>query len=109
MPQPIDPSFLTSGVDWNVGGVGKVDTNVEQAEGPSTSSGFGSMLGQQIGKLQGLQEDAATQAQGLADGTAADATSVVMAVEKARLSMQLATQLRERGVTALQEVLRTQV
>lgn len=105
MTLPIDPAMVTTSPEWKIGGVGGVDPGSEAQVKP----GFGAMLGNQIQQLQGLQENAATAAQGLADGTVKDTNEVVMAVEKARLSMQLATQLRERGVTALQEVLRTQV
>lgn len=105
----IDPSFLTTGPEWSITGVGKVDGPEPTATTSSTSGGFGQMLGKQISNLQGLQNDAATQAQALAAGTAEDPTAVTMAVERAKLSMQLATQIRDRGVTALQEVLRTQV
>lgn len=107
---PVDPSFAVSGPEWQIDRIGRLDAaGAEQVEGIEKSQGFGDMLGQKMAELQGLQNDAATQAQALATGQTEDATSVVMAVEKAKLSMQLATQLRERGVTALQEVLRTQV
>lgn len=105
---PVDPAFLTTTPEWKITGVGN---NVEAPEPTisSSSEGFGQMLGKQISNLQGLQEDAAKQAQSLAAGTADDPTSVVMAVERAKLSIQLATQIRDKSVTALQEILRTQV
>lgn len=109
----IDPSFMTTGPEWQLEGVGRIEPLTTDADGTTVgapkSEGFGDMLGKQISNLQGLQEEASTQAQALATGQAEDPTAVIMAVEKAKLSMQLATQLRERGVTALQEVLRTQV
>ena len=67
------------------------------------------MLTNQLENLQGLQTDAAAQSQALATGTAEDASQVVMAVEKARLSMQLAASLRDKGVESFQEIFRTQV
>lgn len=105
----IDPSFMTNTPEWRIEGVGRLDPNTPEFDGPSKTEGFGEMLGKQVSQLQGLQEDASAQAQALATGQAEDPASVVMAVERAKLSMQLATQIRERGVTALQEVLRTQV
>lgn len=108
----IDPSFLTTTPEWKIEGVGQIEpftTTSDTSLSSSKSEGFGEMLGKQISQLQGLQEDASTQAQALVSGQADDPTAVVMAAEKAKLSMQLATQIRERGVTALQEVLRTQV
>jgi flagellar hook-basal body complex protein FliE len=105
----IDPSFAVSGPEWRIDGVGRVDAAGPAAGGISESQGFGEMLGKQIAQLQGMQEEASAQAQALATGQTQDTTAVVMAAEKAKLTMQLATQLRDRGVTALQEVLRTQV
>lgn len=104
----IDPSFVTTTPEWKITGIGN---NIEAPEQTidSGSGGFGQMLGKQIANLEGLQEDAAKQAQSLASGSAEDPTSVVMAVERAKLSIQLATQIRDKSVTALQEILRTQV
>ena len=75
----------------------------------AAGEGFGSMLADQIGALQAGQDEAAAQSQALAAGTAEDVGSVVMAVERAQLSMQLAAQLRNRATEAYQEIFRTQV
>jgi flagellar hook-basal body complex protein FliE len=108
---PIDPASAIDASDFQISGIDPAELSVEPIDPTQVqgTEGFGTMLGKQIGRLQDLQEDAAGQARALATGTADDPTSVVMAVERARLSMQLASQLRERGTTALQEVLRTQV
>ena len=47
--------------------------------------------------------------QALATGQASDPTSVVMAVERAQLAMQLASQIRTKAVEAAQEIFHTQV
>ena len=73
------------------------------------ANGFGGMLADQLQGLQGLQTEAASQSQALATGQAEDASQVVMAVERAQLSMQLAAQLRDKSVESFQEVFRTQV
>jgi flagellar hook-basal body complex protein FliE len=67
------------------------------------------MLANQVQNLQGLQNDAAQQSQALATGQAADPSQVVMAVERARLGMQLASQIRTKLVEAQQDVFHTQV
>ena len=59
--------------------------------------------------LDSIQQDAATASQQLATGQATDPSSTVMTIERARLSMQLASQIRTKGVEALQEVFRTSV
>jgi flagellar hook-basal body complex protein FliE len=106
----IDPSFAVSGTEWRVESVGRLDAEgAEEAGRISSSEGFGDMLGQQMVKLQGFQDEAAAKAQALATGQSEDTVGVVMAAEKAKLSMQLAGQIRDKSVTALQELLRTQV
>lgn len=105
---PIDPTMAVRGGEWSVS-LG--DTGVPGAGGAASKpggSGFGGLLASQIGALEKLQTDAATGAQALAAGNA-DPTHVVMAVEKARLSMQLASQIRTKSVEAFQEIFHTQV
>jgi flagellar hook-basal body complex protein FliE len=100
----IDPSFAVSGAEWQVQPVEGV-----QAAGDAGSGSFGSMLGDSISALAKTQTDAAAQAQALATGQADDPTAVVMSVERAQLSMQLAGQIRNKAVEAAQEIFRTQV
>ena len=88
--------------------------NISLGEGPAAApaaggAGFGDMLAGQVDNLQSLQTDAAAQSQALATGQAADASEVVMAVERAQLSMQLAATVRDKSVEAFQEIFRTQV
>lgn len=112
---PIDPSMATMGAEWQVGGIsgvgGDIPDGANGAAGASEVPGksFGKMLSNQVESLQGLQNDAATQSQALATGQAADPSQVVMAVERARLGMQLASQIRTKLVDVQQEIFRTQV
>ena len=106
---PIDPTFAVSGADWQVGSIGSVDAPGAGTAAPASGSGFGNALAQQIGQLEGMQQDAATASQQLATGQATDPSATVMTIERARLAMQLASQIRTKGVDALQEVLHTQV
>jgi flagellar hook-basal body complex protein FliE len=108
---PVDPitAMGVTGPEWNVA-IPDAPAGVDGAAPvDGESSGFGGMLTKQLEGLQGLQTDAAAQSQALATGTAEDASQVVMAVEKARLSMQLAATLRDKGVESFQEIFRTQV
>jgi flagellar hook-basal body complex protein FliE len=105
---PIDTSMLTSGSEWNVGSVD--GSSRAGASAPSGGgSGFGSVLTDQLDKLEGVQNDAAKASQDLATGQASDPEAVVMAVERARLSMQLASTLRTKAVEAFSDVFHTQV
>ena len=104
MSIPIDPSFATTGPEWGIGSVGSA-----QPAGDAKSSGFAGMLGTSLQQLSATQADATQQSQALATGQAEDPAEVVMAVEKAQLSMQMATTLRNKGVEVVQELMRTQV
>ena len=81
---PIDPTFAVSGAEWRIEPV---------APAPQTgeAGGFGAML----------ESLTATQAE--------DPTAVVMAVERAQLAMQLASQIRTKAVEAAQDIFHTQV
>ena len=112
---PIDPTMAVRGGEWSIGGLG-ADGGIPVGGGPGvggngvpSGSGFGNVLADQIGALEKLQTSAAQGSQALAAGTAADPTAVVMAVEKARLGMQLASQIRTKAVEAVQDIFHTQI
>lgn len=100
---PVDPTFAVSGADWSVT-VPEADLAPVGGQG-----GFGQALASQIGKLEGLQQEAAGAARDLATGRSTDPEAAVMAVERARLAMQLAAQMRTKGVEALQDIFHTQI
>jgi flagellar hook-basal body complex protein FliE len=93
------------GSEWSIGALDGTPTSGAASGGSS----FASALGDQLGALQKTQNVAADASRSLADGTATDPTKAIVAVERAQLSMQLASQLRTKGVEALQDLLHTQV
>ncbi|MCW3016504.1 MAG: fliE [Solirubrobacterales bacterium] len=100
---PLVPGIgAVGGSEWQIGGLEGT------ADGP-TGRSFGSVLADQLQSLAGMQDTAAAASQSLADGTATDPTAVVMAVERARLSMQMASQMRTKGVEAINDIFHTQV
>ena|SRR5215218_4388839 len=106
----IDPSMAINSVggggsEWSIGAV----DGTPVTEGASGGGSFASALGDQLNALQKTQNSAADASRSLADGTATDPTQAIVAVERAQLSMQLASQLRTKGVEALQDLLHTQV
>jgi flagellar hook-basal body complex protein FliE len=105
----IDPSMAINGAEWNVGSVGSVDSTPPGTQGTTSGASFGSMLGQSIQSLQNTQDQAASAANALATGQASDPSSVVMAVERAQLAMQLASQIRTKAVEAAQDIFHTTV
>jgi flagellar hook-basal body complex protein FliE len=116
---PVDPSISSVGggsSEWSVGGIGSpgsIDTSVQGLEGTATGGGsqggFGGMLSNAISSLDKTQTDAAQASQSLVAGTATDPTQVVMSVERARLAMQMASQIRSKAVEAYTDIFHTQV
>jgi flagellar hook-basal body complex protein FliE len=106
----IDPTFAVGGPEWSIGSVeGLGSAGAGAPAGGAQGSRFGGVLAEQVGRLSELQQDAATASRDLAAGTAADPAATVMAIERARLSMQLASQIRTKGVEALQEIFHSSV
>jgi flagellar hook-basal body complex protein FliE len=101
---PVDPSFSVTGPEWQTGAPQSLPGGSEAAGG-----GFGDMLAGSMQSLADTQTQAATAAQALATGEATDPTAVVMAVERAQLAMQLASQIRTKAVEAAQDIFHTQV
>jgi len=103
MPIPIDPSLTTIGSEW------KVPSLEGPANGQNGGGGFGGALSQAISGLEQSQAQGDAAAQSLINGTATDPSSVVMQVERARLEMQLAAQIRTKAVEAYTDIFHTQV
>lgn len=103
-PIPIDPSLATQGAEWSIPPV-----DAPSQPSPSGGTSFGDALAQQVGQLEALQTDAAQASQQLATGQATDPTSVVMAIERAQLAMQLASTVRTKAVDAINDVFHTTV
>jgi flagellar hook-basal body complex protein FliE len=100
--------MVTSGSEWAVPSVDS-SAGAAGATAPAGGSGFGSVLTDQLGKLEGVQDQASQASQALATGQASDPEAVVMAVERAQLSMQLASTLRNKAVESFNDVFHTQV
>ena len=103
---PIDPAFAVTGPEFRVDGL---PLAAEAGTQEATGSGFGDVLGKSLQSLASTQDEAAEAAQALATGQASDPTAVVMAVERAQLAMQLASQIRTKAVEAAQDIFHTQV
>ena len=103
MAAPIDPAFSVTGPEW------RIDGATGDAGAAQPAGGFGELLGSSIRSLTESQQQAAEAARQLASGQATDPTAVVMAVERAQLAMQLASQIRTKAVEAAQDIFHTQV
>jgi flagellar hook-basal body complex protein FliE len=97
--------------EWGVGSVGSIGAPdaAGTAAAASGSQSFGGALTNAISSLEQTQASATSAAQGLATGTLTDPTQAVTAVENASLSMDLASQIRDKLVSAEGTIFNTQV
>jgi len=72
-------------------------------------SGFANMLSEMIQNVENANKSADVAVQGLLTGEATDIHSVMLAVNKADLSLRLALEVRNKLVEAYQEVMRMTV
>jgi flagellar hook-basal body complex protein FliE len=95
--------------EWSVGSVGGAGA-AQSSNLPATGNGsFSGALSNAIGSLEQTQANATNAAQGLATGQLSDPTQAVTAVENASLSMDLASQIRDKLVSAETTIFNTQV
>lgn len=80
----------------------------ETEEKPAVKS-FGEYLMDALGDVNKLQLDSDKYKAALAAGQAEDISAVIIAAQKAEIAMQLTLQLRNRAVSAYQEIARMQV
>ena len=111
---PIDATSGVGGGEWAItNGPSRAewttDAVAEGAQSGGDGVSFGSILSAQLGNLQSIQTDAAQAAQALATGQATDPSAAIVAVDRARLAMQMASTIRQKSVEAIQDVLRTQI
>jgi flagellar hook-basal body complex protein FliE len=107
---PIDPAMAVSGPDWTIAAPeAPAAPGVADGAPAPSGGGFGDLLAGSVASLTETQTEASSAAQAFAAGKDVDPTAVVMAVERARLSMQLASQVRTKAVEAYQDIFHTQV
>jgi flagellar hook-basal body complex protein FliE len=73
-------------------------------EPAGNSGGFGDVLKSAIGQVSSLQGSAETQVGNLLQGGNADMSKVMISVEKADVAFQLMMQVRNKIVTAYQDI-----
>jgi flagellar hook-basal body complex protein FliE len=73
------------------------------------SAGFADLLGQAIGQLQAVSDNANEKVSAMATGEDVEIHDVMIALEAESLAMSLATTVRNKAVEAYQEVFRMQM
>jgi len=102
------------GHEWSIGSVGSVAgaplaTPGAGASTPAGGASFAGALTNAVQALQNTQATADSAAQQLATGKLTDPTTAVAAVEQAQLAMELASQISNKAVGAIQTIFQTQV
>ena len=76
---------------------------------PKDKAGFGEALTEAVKSLDGMQKEADSAGEALAAGESIEIHDVMLAQDRASLSMQLAVQVRNKMVEAYQDIMRMQV
>lgn len=90
------------------GGAGAAQ-GTDPAAGAAGSGGFGAMLRGQMDKLGAAQADGQLAKQDMATGSVDDVAQTMLRVEQANVTLQMATQVRNKVIEAYQEVIRMQM
>jgi flagellar hook-basal body complex protein FliE len=85
---------MPTGIDPTSGGVGS----------PGESGGFGDVLKSAISQVNNLQGNSDSQVNTLLQGGNADMSKVMISVEKADVAFQLMMQVRNKIVSAYQDI-----
>jgi len=89
------------------GAAGVAQTGAARATAPA--AGFADLLGQAIGQLQQVSDNANDKVNAMASGQDVELHDVMIALETESLAMNLATTVRNKAVEAYQEVFRMQM
>lgn len=81
----------------------------EAASGGATTSDFAAVLKDKLVNLGNQQADAASATQDMATGRVDDVAQTMLRIEQANVSLQMATQVRNKVIEAYQEILRMQM
>jgi len=90
-------------------GLSKVFPEQSKINSSSTADGAGKFFSELVSKVNDMQVQSDKSIQGLASGENKNLHEVMIAVEKASISFQFMSQVRNKALEAYQEVMRMQV
>jgi len=95
--------------DINIGkvGAGQGLPAIKPAGKEPNAAGFEDMMQEAMGKLSQVQHDAESAVKQLASG--GDPTEAIIAMEKADMNFQMMVEVRNKLISAYQEIMRMQV
>lgn len=77
----------------------------DAADKPARAEGFGVLLKSALDSVSALQADAGAQTNAFARGETSDLVSVMIATQKSSVAFQALTQVRNRVVSAYQDIM----
>jgi flagellar hook-basal body complex protein FliE len=83
-------------------------TSLAQPTSPASGANFGSVLGNVVDGLSGLQQNANTLAVKAVTGDLTDIHQATLAATRAQVTMELVSAVRNKGVDAFNEIMRMQ-
>jgi flagellar hook-basal body complex protein FliE len=86
-----------------------VGSGTDTAEQTTGTGSFAGVLKSKLADLNALQTDSANAMQEIATGRVDDIAQTMLRIEQSSVSMQMATQVRNKVIEAYQEVLRMQM
>ena len=93
----------------NISGLSQAFPTQPATAAQNPTQGFGDLLGKMVSQVSELQNNADQSIQSLATGQSKGLHEVMLSVEKASISFQMLTQVRNKAVEAYQEVMRMAV
>ncbi len=88
---------------------GTGQTTKPERSAPAAAGSFGETLTQAMKDVNALQQDAGKAVNQMVEGQDVDLHDVMIAVEKAKTSFELLMEIRNKTVSAYQELMRIQV
>jgi flagellar hook-basal body complex protein FliE len=80
-----------------------------QAKQPASSDGSGNFAEELVSKVSDLQTQADSKIKNMVTGESSELHEVMLAVEKANISFQFLTQVRNKAMDAYQEIMKMSV
>jgi flagellar hook-basal body complex protein FliE len=96
----------------NISGISSLSQIKPDAAAPSVSDGgnsFKNILNNAIGEVEGSRSDAAKSVEKFLSGNGEDLHSTILATQRAELEFQMFMQVRNKVVSAYQEIMKMQI
>lgn len=93
----------------SIAALGGLEPALQARESGAVRGDFSNLIGQQVNQLDAALQRADQAAASLALGENIPVHEVMLTIEKARMSLQLAVEVRNRAVESYQELMRMQL